>query len=157
MRKFIILYWLNIALFFLVLYFDISPIANIINPLQTDFTANLVSFTLDKNQIIGHEIIINKHYKLIIEKACNGLIPYIFFLASIFAFPSTLRHKIKWSIIGYITITAINTFRIWLVTKLVLAQADNFSLAHDFIGNAILILTAIVLFILFIKTREKFI
>ena len=155
MKKFILIYWLNIALLFIIFYWNISPLANIINSLQTDFTTYLVSLTLNENLTKSYEILINNHYSLVIEKACNGMIPYIFFLASIFAFPATIKHKIKWAIIGYIIITAINIFRIWLVTKLVLAEIDNFSLAHDFIGNSILIFTALLLFIIFIKTKRK--
>ena len=155
MKKFIIIYWLNLALLFSILYWDISPIADIVNYLQTDFTTYLVSLTLDESLTKGYEIVINKHYSLVIEKSCNGIVPYLLFLASIIAFPSTLKHKIKYALIGYTFITVINIFRIWIVTKLVLAEVENFSLAHDVIGNTILILTALVLFIFFVKTKRR--
>jgi exosortase/archaeosortase family protein len=100
----------------------------------------------------GNEIIINSQYTLIIEKACNGIIPYLFFIASILAFPSTNRHKIFWALYGYIILNIINIFRIWLIIKLVLKKVDNFSLAHDFIGNSLLIFTSLSIFILFVKT-----
>ncbi len=154
MKKFLIFYWFNIILLFAIFYFDISPIADIINSIQTNFTSYLTSLTLPTNQMIGDKIIIDSHYSLIIEKDCNGLIPYLFFLASIIAFPSSLQHKLKWIIYGYITIVSINIFRIWLITKVVLQSKSNFSLAHDFIGNSLLIFTALLLFILFIKTRR---
>jgi len=154
MKKFILLYWLNIILLFSLFYWDISPIAEMLNQLQTDLTTYIISLILNDEIIKGYEIIINSHYSLVIEKACNGMVPYLFFLASIIAFPSTLLHKIKWVLVGYIIITTINIFRIWLVAKLVLAEVDNFSLAHDFIGNAILIFTALTLFILFVKTKK---
>ena len=154
MKKFILLYWLNIILLFSLFYWDISPIAEMLNQLQTDLTTYIVSLTLNDEITKGYEIVINSHYSLVIERACNGMVPYLFFLASIIAFPSTLLHKIKWVLVGYIIITTINIFRIWLVAKLVLAEVDNFSLAHDFIGNAILIFTALTLFILFVKTKK---
>ena len=154
MKKFILLYWLNIILLFSLFYWDISPIAEILNQLQTDLTTYIVSLTLNDEITKGYEIIINSHYSLVIERACNGMVPYLFFLASIIAFPSTLLHKIKWVLVGYIIITTINIFRIWLIAKLVLAEVGNFSLAHDFIGNAILIFTALTLFILFVKTKK---
>jgi exosortase/archaeosortase family protein len=154
MKKFILLYWLNIILLFSLFYWDISPIAEILNQLQTDLTTHIVSLTLNDEIIKGYEIIINSHYSLVIEKACNGMVPYLFFLASIIAFPSTLSHKIKWVLVGYTIITTINIFRIWLVAKLVLVEVDNFSLAHDFIGNAILIFIALTMFILFVKTKK---
>jgi len=155
MKKFLFLYWLSIALLFGVFYWDKSPIAIYINSVQTDFVSYLVSLFLDKGLMRGHDIIINKHYKLIIENACNGLVPYYFFLASILAFPSTIADKIKWAIIGYISIISINVLRIWIITKLVLESRSNFSLAHDWIGNIMLIFTSLSLFILFIKTRKK--
>jgi len=155
MKKFLFLYWLNIILLFGLFYWDKSPIATYINNIQTDFIANMVALFLDENIIKGHEIIITKRYSLIIENACNGLVPYYFYLASILAFPSTLKHKIKWAIIGYITINIVNIFRIWIITKLVLESKNNFSLAHDWIGNIMLVITALGLFILFIKTRKK--
>jgi len=70
------------------------------------------------------------------------------------AFPSYIGHKIKWAIVGYIVIIAINIFRIWVVTQVVLVKQSNFSLVHDYFGNAILIATSLILFILFIRTRS---
>ncbi len=154
MKKFILLYWFNLALLFTLFYWDISPLGDILNHLQTDMTAYIVSLTLNDGITKGYEIIINNHYSLVIEKACNGMVPYLFFLSSIIAFPSTILDKIKWSIIGYTVITTINIFRIWLVAKLVLDEVGNFSLAHDFIGNSILIFVVLTLFILFIKTKK---
>jgi exosortase/archaeosortase family protein len=154
MKKFLLIYWLNIALLFTLFYWNISPIANILNSLQTDLTAYLVSLTLDETLTKGYEIIIDSHYSLVIEKACNGMIPYLFFLASIIAFPSSLLCKIKWGVIGYATISVINILRIWIVTQSVLLKPDNFSLTHDFIGNSMLILTALILFISFVKNKK---
>jgi exosortase/archaeosortase family protein len=125
-----------------------------LNSLQTDLTAYLVSLTLDETLTKGYEIIIDSHYSLVIEKACNGMIPYLFFLASIIAFPSSLLYKIKWGVIGYATISVINILRIWIVTQSVLLKPDNFSLTHDFIGNSMLILTALILFISFVKNKK---
>ena len=102
-----------------------------------------------------HRIIISSHYALVIEKACNGMIPYLFFLASIVAFPSTIIHKVKWAIMGYIFISAMNIFRIWFVTQLVIEERNNFSLAHDYLGNGLLIVTGLLLFTWFVKSRKK--
>jgi exosortase/archaeosortase family protein len=154
MRKFLLSYWLGIALFFAIFYWDLSPIAVIINELQTNFTAYLTSLTLKEEMMNAHRILINHHYALVIEKACNGMIPYLFFLASIVAFPSTLMHKIFWAVIGYTIISSINVFRIWFVTQLVLQEVGNFSLAHDYIGNMLLVLTGLLLFLAFVKSRH---
>ena len=155
MKNFLLSYWLSIALLFGVFYWDLSPFSSLINTFQTDFTAYLTSLTLVDNIMDNHRILINAHYSLVIEKACNGIIPYLFFLASIIAFPSTHIHKIRWSIIGYIFITLMNIFRIWFVTEMVLEERSNFSLAHDFLGNGLLIVTGLLLFTWFVKSREK--
>jgi len=155
MIKFLLTYWIGIALFFGIFYWEVSPLSTSINQFQTDFTSYLTSLTLNEGMMEKHHIFINSHYSLVIEKACNGMIPYLFFIASVIAFPSTLLHKIKWIMIGYIIISIMNIMRIWMVTQLVLTEENNFSLAHDYLGNALLIFTGLVLFILFVKTRQK--
>ena len=155
MKKFLLTYWLSMALIFTIFYWDLSPISTTINNIQTNLTIFLTSLSLPVGMIEEHKISISPHYALVIEKACNGMIPYLFFLASIIAFPSSLIHKAKWAVIGYLSITTINTFRIWFVTQFVLEEKSNFSLAHDYLGNGILILTGLVLFTSFVKTRIK--
>lgn len=155
MKKFLFSYWLGIALLFTLFYWEYSPFSLYINNIQTNLTAYLTSLYLEEGMMESHRIFINPSYALVIEKACNGMIPYLFFLASIIAFPSTLIHKVKWAIMGYVFISSMNIFRIWFVTQLVLQEKNNFSLAHDYLGNALLILTGLVLFTSFIKTREQ--
>lgn len=154
MKKFLLTYWLGITMLFGVFYWDLSPLTHLINHQQTALTAYLTSLTLAEGMMDEYHIIINPYYALVIEKACNGSIPYLFFLASIIAFPSSLMHKIRWMIMGYIIIVAMNVFRIWLITQLVLEERNNFSLAHDYIGNVLLIFTGLILFIYFVKSRQ---
>ena len=154
MKIFILKYWLGIALLFTIFYWEFSPLSSI-NYIQTSLTIILTSLRLPAEMMSNHEIFITKNYVLVIEKACNGTVPYLFFLASILAFPSTLGYKIKWVVIGYILIVFVNIFRIWLVTQFVLDSRDNFSLAHDFLGNLLLIVSALILFVLFVKMRPK--
>jgi exosortase/archaeosortase family protein len=155
MKKFLLTYWLGIALLFTIFYWEYSPISSIFNNYQTSLTSFITSLSLANGMMEGHRIFITEHYALVIEKACNGMIPYLFFLASILAFPSTLVHKIKWAIMGYLFITSMNVFRIWFVTQFVMQGEKNFSLAHDYLGNGLLILTGLILFTSFIKTRNK--
>ena len=155
MKRFLLSYWLGIALLFGIFYWDLSPISLYINNQQTDLTAYLTSLTLADGMMDKYRILINSHYALVIEKACNGMIPYLFFLASIIAFPSTVMHKVKWAIFGYLFILVMNVFRIWFVTQLVLDKRQNFSLAHDYLGNGLLIVTGLLLFTWFVKSRVK--
>jgi len=155
MKKFLLSYWLGLALLFGLFYWDSSPFSLLVNTMQTNITAYLTSLSLNAGMMEGHHIFISEHYALVIEKACNGMIPYLFFIASILAFPATLAHKAKWAIMGYLFITTINVFRIWFVTQFVMIEKKNFSLAHDYLGNGLLILTGLILFTSFIKTRNR--
>ena len=156
MIKFLLTYWIGIALFFGIFYWDASPISLLINQQQTNLTSYLTALTLPPEMMNNYRIFISDNYSLVIEKACNGMIPYLFFLASITAFPSTLWHKAKWALFGYLLISIINTFRIWMVTQLVLQEQNNFSLAHDYLGNALLIATGLFLFVGFVKSRRRY-
>jgi len=155
MKKFLITYWVGILLLFVLFYSEYSPFSLIINGFQTTMTSLLTSLTLHEGMVVGNRILISQNYALVIEHSCNGMIPYLIFLASILAFPAKPFHKLKWAIMGYVVISSINIFRIWLITHFVQQEQSNFSLAHDYIGNALLIVTGLILFVIFIKTREK--
>ena len=141
-------------LLFSVLYWDISPLANIINQWQVKLSSLLTSLTLDNNAMQNNHIFISSNLTLIIDKSCNGFIPYFFFLASIVAFPSSIKHKIKWAILAYVLLSLLNVFRIWFITQVVMKSENNFSLAHDYLGNIFLVFSALILFIGFIKSKR---
>jgi len=156
MKKFLAYYWLSILLLFALFYWDTSILSLYLNQLQTDLTALWTSWIVPAELMQGHHIIISEDYRLVIEKACNGMIPYLFFLASIIAFPSSYWHKIVWALVGYILLMVVNVLRIGMVTEFVLdGGRQNFSFAHDYIGNSITVATALFLFILFVKTRPS--
>lgn len=136
-------------------YWDTSAIATVINDLQVKLVSYVTNLTLVEGQMQENRIVINPSLVLIIDKACNGLIPYYFFLASIIAFPSTLIHTIKWAVIGYVALFILNIFRIWFITQLVSLEEDYFVFAHDIVGNVLLLLGALGLFIGFIQTQNS--
>lgn len=136
-------------------YWDTSAIATLINDLQVKLVSYMTNLTLVEGQMQENRIVINPSLVLIIDKACNGLIPYYFFLASIIAFPSTLIHTIKWAVIGYVALFILNIFRIWFITQLVSLEEDYFVFAHDIVGNVLLLLGALGLFIGFIQTQNS--
>ena len=155
MKKFLFTYWFAILFLFTLFYWDASPFSVYVNTFQTTLTSLMTAQVLPEGMMEAHRIFISEHYALVIEKACNGMIPYLFFLASILAFPSTVQHKLKWAVMGYLFITIMNIFRIWFVTQFVMQGENNFSLAHDYLGNGLLILTGLILFTSFIKTRKS--
>ncbi len=153
MKKFLFIYIFILSLLFISFYWETSPIANIINPWQIELSSILTSLLLDNNMIVNNRIFINQHFTLLITKECNGFVPYFFFLASIIAFPSTIKHKIKWAILGYLLLSILNVFRIWFITQFVIHSQSSFSLAHDYLGNLFLVFSGLILFISFIRTR----
>lgn len=156
MKQFIALFFLYLIILFTLFYAETSLLSTIINEEQTKLTIFFLNIFLTPEQIQGIDIWINPQYKIIINQACNGLIPIIFLFASIFAYPSNLWHKIYWIIIGYAVFTLVNVFRILLVVHFVEQKAgrENFYWSHDLMGNALLMGVGLGLFIVFIKTSS---
>lgn len=157
MKRFIALYVLFLVFLFTIFYADFSVISVFLNKGQTDLTLFFLDKFLAPNQLVGIDIMINPYYKIIIGKACNGIIPILFLAASIFAYPSSFLHKIIWIIIGYISFSVVNVLRILLVVYFVEGEGGrgNFYWSHDIFGNALLMFVGLGLFIAFIKTAKN--
>ena len=132
-------------------YTDI--ISETISNFQKDTTIYFLSIFFE-DRILNDYIIISDSYRLFISKACSGLIPFLFFVASILAYKSSIFNKILWITLGYIIILFANITRIVFITKMVLIDQENFFWAHDYIGNIFLLVLGIYLFYLFIKTPK---
>ena len=157
MKKFIALYFLFLALLFTLFYADTSVISNALNQEQTQLTLYFLNIFLEPGQLKGIDIWINPHYRIIINQACNGIIPVLFLWASILAYPSTVWHKILWMGIGYLLFTFVNVLRIVLVVYFVEQEGGrgNFYWSHDLLGNSILMAVGLGLFIVFIQTSSR--
>lgn len=154
MKRFIAFYFIFLGGLFVLFY---APISQMINDVQTNLTLKALDFFLKPEQIKGIDIWINPQYKIIITKACNGIIPILFSYAAILAYPASTIHKILWMFLGYILFFVVNIVRIlWVVfvTQHGEGQAD-FYWSHDIAGNILLMITGLGLFIVFIKTSPK--
>ncbi len=154
MKKFIALYFLYLALFFTFFYANTSIVSHTINEEQTKLTLYFLNIFLGPDQLQGIDIWINPHYKIIINQACNGIIPILFLWAAILAYPSTIWHKILWMVMGYLLFSLVNIFRILLVVHFVEQEGGrgNFYWSHDLMGNTILMVVGLGLFVVFIRT-----
>jgi len=154
MKKFIALYFLYLALFFTFFYANTSIVSHTINEEQTKLTLYFLNIFLGPDQLQGIDIWINSHYKIIINQACNGIIPTLFLWAAILAYPSTIWHKILWMVMGYLLFSLVNIFRILLVVHFVEQEGGrgNFYWSHDLMGNTILMVVGLGLFVVFIRT-----
>ena len=156
MKRFIALYFLFLVLLFTFFYADTSSVSTFLNEGQTKLTLFFLDMFLAPDQLLGIDIIINPHYKIIIDQACNGMIPILFLFASILAYPSGIAHKILWMFIGYVLFSIVNILRILLVVYFVEAKGgrENFYWSHDLLGNIILLVLGLGIFVLFIKTTR---
>lgn len=132
-------------------------VSTYLNEAQTILTLTLLHPFLDPGQLQGIDIWINPHYKIIINKACNGMIPILLLFASILAYPSTIGHKIVWIFVGYLLFSLVNVARILLVVFFTEQEGGqgNFYWSHDILGNIVLMMTGLGLFISFIKTSSR--
>jgi len=157
MKRFIALYFLFLAILFTFFYADTNPLSTIINDAQTSLTLALLGLFLEPSQLQGIDIWINPNYKIIINQACNGMVPILFLFASILAYPSSLSYKFFWMFMGYFIFSLVNVLRILLVVHFV-EQGEgrgNFYWSHDLLGNSILMVVGLTLFVLFIKTSRR--
>lgn len=156
MKKFIALYFLFLLFLFTLFYANTSVLSHTINQAQTNLTLFALNLFLKPEQLQGIDIIINPQYKIIINQACNGMIPILFLWASILAYPARFSHKVFWMVLGYIAFSIVNIFRILLVVYFVEQKGGkgNFYLSHDILGNAILMFVGLGIFVWFIKSRK---
>jgi len=153
MKQFIIRYFLFIGLMFGLFYFPTSILSEVVNDAQTSLTLTMLEFFLEPGQLQGTEIFIHDDYKIIITRACNGMVPVLYLLASVLAFPSSLKRKVLWVTMGYFLFSFVNLLRLLFVvyiTKTGDGHAD-FYWSHDLVGNIMLMATGLALFVLFVK------
>ena len=157
MKQFIALYFLFLALLFVLFYFPTSAVATVLNEGQTNLTLFFLEYFLEPNQLKGVDIWINPNYKIIITQACNGMIPILFLFASILAYPSNFIAKIFWMFLGYLLFSIVNVIRLLFVVYITQTGKgfSDFYWSHDLVGNILLMITGLSLFIIFIKTSSK--
>ena len=157
MKRFVALYFLYLVILFILFYTETSILATLVNEGQTKLTLFFLDMFLPAEQLKGIDIWITSQYRIIINQACNGIIPILFLFASILAYPSRLSYKILWMSIGYVIFSLVNVFRILLVVYFVEQKGgqENFYWSHDLIGNALLMSVGLGLFISFIKLSKK--
>jgi len=156
MKLFIALYFLFLVLLFVLFYAPTSSMSIFLNDSQTKITLFFLEFFLKPGQLIGIDIWINSHYKIFISKACNGVIPMLFLFAPILAYPASFAHKILWMFIGYVVFLLVNVGRILLVVYATQEGKgrEEFYWSHDLVGNSLLMLTGLILFVTFIRTAS---
>jgi len=86
-----------------------------------------------------------------IEPGCNGIEAMICLTAAIIAFPATLKQKLYGLIFGFIAIQALNIVRIISLFYLLQWNKDWFEWAHLYLWQALIILDALIVFIIWVR------
>ena len=156
MKRFIALYFLFLALLFIFFYAPTTEISLSLNEIQNRWTLAALDTFLEPEQLKGTDIWVNPHYKIVITQACNGMIPILFLYASILAYPSSIKHKILWMLLGYCVFFIVNIGRIvWVVYITQNGEGHgDFHWSHDIVGNILLLFTGLGLFYTYIKTAK---
>jgi exosortase/archaeosortase family protein len=153
MKRFAALYFLFLGLLFTLFYLPTSTVSLWINEVQTGLTLDALALFLREGQLQGIDIWITPDYKIIITQACNGMIPLLILYAAILAYRASWRKKLLWMVLGYLLFFVVNIIRILLVVYVTQngeGQGD-FYWSHDIVGNTLLMLTGLGVFILYIK------
>ncbi len=139
------------GLFYWGRFWDLSPLGEWLDSLHRSVIMAVLDAMLS-NRIIGYEIVINSHYRIVITPECNGLIPYFIYLAAVLAYPCGGWRKLRWAVLGYIVITLLNFVRLVGVSEIVNGFGESsFYFIHDIVGNLLLIVTGSLLFLFFLK------
>lgn len=139
MLSFVIRYGIWVSLLFFLLFFEgISPFI-IFNEWQTQLTIQITAWWIQFFHLPvllqGDTLILEHGFNLQILHSCNGFTPFLLYLAAILAYPTDIKSKLLWALLGYIAIIVINTLRMYAITIVVMDSPDLFHLAHDWIGR----------------------
>ncbi|MDX1348442.1 MAG: exosortase/archaeosortase family protein [Thiomicrorhabdus chilensis] len=153
MVGFSIRYLLWVALLFFLLFFEgVSPLF-VFNEWQTQLTIFITRLWVEGLHlpvlIQADTLILANKMHLQILHECNGLTPYLLYLAAILAYPTDLKSKTLWLLIGYVAIVLINTVRMLGITLVVIDSPERFHLVHDWIGRYGVGILTVLIFYLF--------
>lgn len=117
-----------------------------------DLSGWLMSF-FDQNVLTAGKVISSKlnGFAVSIEPGCNGVEAMIVLLAAILAFPAPFVYKLKGLFWGFVAIQGMNLVRIISLFYLGQWNREVFDWAHLYIWQALIMLDALVVFLIWIR------
>ena len=117
-----------------------------------DISGWLMSFA-DDNVLTAGKVISSKTsgFAVSIEPGCNGVEAMIVLLSAILAFPAPWLYKLKGLFWGFVAIQGINLLRIISLFYLGQFSKELFDWAHLYIWQALIMLDALVVFLIWIR------
>ena len=127
------------GLFYWGEYWQGFEFAKAIDIFHRDTIMQILSLVVDE-PIKGYKVLFDNHTRLVITPECNGLVPFLMLAAAILAYPSSIKLKLKWLLIAYISFMVANIVRLIGVYFAIKSfGVESFYIAHDIIGNLFLI------------------
>ncbi|MFK5975415.1 MAG: exosortase/archaeosortase family protein [Sulfurovum sp.] len=156
MKRLLFSYLFILISLFILLYMDTSSISIMLNEQQRQLILFLLDLGLKSNQLQGDEIVMSANYRLVITKACNGIIPIILYISMVWAYPyRKIIDRALWSLLGYVVLTIVDVARILLVVSIVSDKKGRFPLTHDIGGNFIFMVSILSLLALYIRFTKR--
>jgi exosortase H (IPTLxxWG-CTERM-specific) len=159
MLRFTILFLvLILVLFSLELY---QPINDAVITPFTSILAYVSTFIMQlfDSDVMAKGVIIysisNPANAVQIAAGCNGVEAVIILFAAIFAFPSQFKHKLIGFFIGFLGIQILNIVRIISLYYLLQWDKNWFDWFHLYLWQALIILDALVLWLLWLRYLPK--
>ena len=151
-RAFAFRYLVWLAFLFFLLYFDTNPISHWINEAQRSLLLDALRWVLGEDRIRGVDILAHPKFRIIVTRACNGLIPFYLYMAGVLAFPYVHWFcKILWGVVGYGILSTVNLGRLLFVTSMTQRAPENFHWSHDIAGNLILMSAGLSLYWIYLR------
>ncbi|MCB1865886.1 MAG: exosortase H [Chromatiales bacterium] len=116
--------------------------------LVTMFDPDVVSY----GKILQHT---KNHFAVSIEAGCNGIEASIVLLAAILAFPSTWKHKFYGLLAGFAAIHVLNLVRVISLFYIGQWNMDVFEWAHLYLWQALIMLDALIVFLIWLRLLPK--
>ena len=119
------------------------------------YAVNCSSILLDvfniQTEVIFNEISVIGEKSVLINSGCNILKVFGFYISFIFGYPSSLRKKVTYTIIGFILLFLMNIFRISIFVLVTAHVPEFWYLVHKYSTFAIFYPVIIVLWLLLVK------
>ena len=142
----------SLLLIGLIYFKDYSPFY-FITEFQTNMTIYVTKLWIELFHIpvtlTGHTMTFRHGLELRILNECNGLTPFILYLAAILAYPTRYAAKINWFVGGMIVLLTLNFVRIVLITLFLIIYPESFDIAHNIVGRYSIGAITLYLFYLF--------
>lgn len=158
MLRFLLLFVLYQAVLFTLEL--LQPVQALVIVPWTELLARLSSglvTVLDANVVAQGKVL--RHtangFAVSIEAGCNGIEATIVLLAAILAFPAPWRHKAVGFLLGLVAIQTLNLVRIISLFYLGQWDYDVFEWAHLYLWQALIMLDALIVFLVWLRTLPR--